>query len=189
MPGTFVVVDADRPEAWAEGLAAARLADPTGSGGVLLASGGLPQPSAGRLADAVAGSTVRCASLLAVATCRDAQAAVATADPDMTLRAYATEGGVIAEMRIQQADGGPCVLAAVEGAELVAASIRLAPAGEDGEQVFNLDPPGDAGRIVFCNRQAGALFGLTVERLTANNARAVFELADGRVLEAPLLPE
>ena len=178
-PGAFVLVDGEDPEAWADGFAAARLADPSGAGGVLLAAGGgVPQPTLGRLVDALPGATLACASLLPEPACRAAAVALSTTDPTVELRAHTVAGDVIGELRVAGSAEGVCLVAAVEGATLAGARVEDA-----GAVLLELPPPGGDGRSVRCldARSAG-----TPDPAALEGADAVLVTAEGHTLRAPL---
>ena len=172
------MVDGTDPLAWADGFAAALIADPTIGGGVLLTRAGeVPQPTYGVLATAVADSTVACASLLPVTTCRDAEGAHATATPEAVAEGRLESGAVFGDVRVQQDGPSRCVIVTLEGAALDTARI-------EADEVIELPQPASLNRIVHCIR---ALFTpLDVDQLLAADAEAVATTADGQELRTSL---
>lgn len=144
---------------------------------LLTRTGEVPQPTYGVLATAVADSTVACASLLPVTTCRDAEGAYETATPEAVAVARLESGEVFGHVRVQQDGPSRCVIVTLEGAELVSARV-------EADEVIELAQPDLPNRIVHCVRD---LFTpLDVDQLLAADAALVATTADGQELRAPL---
>jgi putative cell wall-binding protein len=192
-PAGAVVVDAGDALGWADGFAAAGLADPARGGGVLLVGvSDLDEDAIASAAETPASDVgepdpvVTCGPLVAIHRCqRVTGALLASARPDTDLVAVESDPAVTVRARVAIRDAG-CLTATTEGVALV--DVHLGVPGD-----YLLGPyPAAGGRVAICDlpsifhgQERPSAIATAAE---AEGALVVFRLADGTERHVPLAP-